>query len=350
MLVSEVWPDEIPEPFLYGDDWRCRKRVYADLSTACLPNDSLQGEQKAASLRLELPWPQTGSPKQWKLLNDWYFVIMPQVQVAGLTYILDKLPCIQGIAELFKKAIGCNYLAGHWEMNLIESLDWPWSDPIDMASHTNTTPVAPSWSLASVHGKTWHHVSSQKVFPVAEFLGASGTTVSNGPTIVRDPCRLRIKGPAYRLGMDINEVIHEGVCEDLTCTFRPGSSWPPGLWHSKNAVTEWDCGVPIYSDSHQSSKMEASIHRHKDTRARNGNGYLITVREDSALFLVTLTVHRGLPTMLSGIVTRQVSEEPDGPVLERIGHWEVDLPESERARFADESFIEGMRQTVFYLV
>lgn len=105
-----------------------------------------------------------------RLLINWYCVVMPQVQVAELTYILDKLPCIQGLAELFKKAIGHDYLAGHWELSLIESLDWVSPRPYHMASYTNTTPVAPSWSVASVHGKTWYRRSDLGVFPVAEPL------------------------------------------------------------------------------------------------------------------------------------------------------------------------------------
>lgn len=271
---------------------------------------------------------------------------MPQLQVAELTYILDKFPCIQGIAELFKNVIGCAYLAGHWELSLIESLDWMSPLPHNMPSYTNTTPVAPSWSLASVHGKTWYKNSHQGSFPVAEFLGASSTTMSDGPITVRDLCRLRIKGPAHRLGMDINEVIIESTTGDTpSLSFFPGSSWLPGHWPPENDVTHWTRVVPIYADSHQSYKMEASIHIH--------DGNLVTVREDSALFLVILIIFwREHGLNLSGIVTRQVSEESDGPVLERIGNWHSNVPDSELAHFAGESFREGMKQleSTFYLV
>lgn len=345
-LVSEVWPAGIPFPFLYERDLGLRKRVYADLFTACLLNDSSQGEQKAASPDNNVLWPQTGSPQKMRLLRDWYCVIMPQVQVAELTRITDKLPCIQGIAELFKKAIGCNYLAGHWELSLIESLGWNSPGPFDMTSCTNTRPVAPSWSLASVNGKTWY-LPGRPVFPVAEFLGASSTTINNGPTTVSDLCRLRIKGPAHRLGMDINEVIL-GRHQSLSLGLR--SSWLSGPWGSKDDVAHWQSGVHIQADSHQENEMEASIQRHKDTVNRNGHVYLVTVREDSALFLVMLNIVRDDRLLLSGIITRQVSEESDGPVLERIGQWHVLVPDSERPHFADESFREGMKQIIFYLV
>lgn len=278
------------------------------------------------------------------------FVVMPQVQVAELTYILDKLPCIQGLAELFKKSIGHDYLAGHWELSLIESLDWVSPQPHDMALYTNTTPVAPSWSVASVHGKTWYRHSVSGVFPVAEFLGGSDT-VSNGSSTMSGLCRLRIKGPAHRLGMDVNEV--RSLAGSGTIHFYPGSSWLPGLWPSKDDVAHLGQNIIpalIYADSHQSYKMEASIKRHENTLIRGGCESLITVREDSALFLVILTIHRERLSYLSGIVTRQVSEEIDGPVFERVGHWWIHIPWSKWAQFEGESFRDCMKQTIYFIV
>lgn len=353
MLISEVWPDKLLRYFFSENDWGVRKRVYATLFGARLLDDFPEREQRAVTPTRPFLWPQMGSSQKMALLTDWYSVIMPQVQVAELTYILDKLPCIQGIAELFKKAIGCDYLAGHWELGLIESLDWDSPNSRDMASYPNTPPVAPSWSLASVHGKTLYFESDQGVFPIAEFLGASSTTVRNGPTTASCLCRLRIKGPAHRLGMDINEIMC-GSRESVYLYFYPGSSLLPEPWRSKDDVAHWDWKIRIEADTHQRYKMEASIQRHRDDLIRKWPEYLVTVREDAALFLVILTIHDGITynSRLSGIVARKVSEESDGPVLERIGHWIVDMPWSKRAYFADESLreLEGFKQSIFYLV
>lgn len=354
LLASEVWPEKILQQFLYDKDWISRKRVYSTLSDARLPNDYPQAEQEAANTRSGLRWPQTGSRRKMSLLIDWYKVVMPQVQVSELTYISDKLPCIQGLAELFKKAIGHDYLAGHWELSLIESLDWvsPWPHLYNMASHTNTTPVAPSWSVASVNGKTSYHESNLEVFPVAEFLGVSNTTVSNGSTAMSALCRLRIKGHAHRLGMDVDEFIFGSE----TLLFSPGSSWLPELWPSRYHVAySRQDDASIYADSHQSYKMEASIQRHEKPRFQRGQESAVTVREDSALFLVILTIHRGdrsslSGTCLSGIVTRQISEESDGPVFERIGQWTMPVPRSKVVQFENESFRDCMKQTSFFLV
>lgn len=130
---------------------------------------------------------------------------------------------------MFGKAIGCNYLAGHWELGLIESIDWRGPLPYMMASHTDTTPVAPSWSMALVNGQTYKIGFHSSALPVADFLGASSRTGSHNSTALSAQCRLRFRSFAYRMGTNANEVIC-GVGHKSDLYFSVGTKWLPGYW------------------------------------------------------------------------------------------------------------------------
>jgi hypothetical protein len=65
-----------------------------------------------------------------------------------LTHPLDKLTALSGVAEVYHKLIGSNYVAGLWESTLIHDLTWcgghkPPPTPVDY--------IAPTLSWASVH-------------------------------------------------------------------------------------------------------------------------------------------------------------------------------------------------------
>lgn len=251
---------------------------------------------------------------------------MPRLQAAKLTYIDDKLPCIRGIAEVFKEAIGCDYLAGHWKLGLIESLDWlPHS--VDEPC-TNATPAAPSWSMASVNGGTYYvGCRTGDVSPLASLLEASSIRVDDHsatiPTTICQ-CRLRVKGFAHRLGVDASESICGQRNHHLYLNL--GTPFFPGQWGSReefsdrvdhpcHAYPDW---VP---DEHRGNEMEELLQWHRDTKI--GNGCLVTVRKESApLYCIVLNESgQDFTDIISGIIAKEVSEESDGPVLERVGHW-----------------------------
>lgn len=184
---------------------------------------------------------------------------MAQLQATELTYIDDTLPCIQGIAAIFKDAIGCDYLAGHWKLGLIESLDWL---PNSVFECSNTTPAAPSWSMASVNGFTYHSGGFGGDFsPLASLLEASSINADDHSATslgITSQCRLRIKGFAHRLGVDTNE----SICgRPYGLYLNLGTPWLPGYWGSRDEFSD-RVNQPCYSypnwvpDTHRGNEIE----------------------------------------------------------------------------------------------
>lgn len=70
----------------------------------------------------------------------------PQEFAKNLTNPADKLVAISAIARELQPFMNCRYLAGHWEIALVNQLAWTGSNGSQRAS----TYRAPSWSWASV--------------------------------------------------------------------------------------------------------------------------------------------------------------------------------------------------------
>lgn len=353
LIASEVWPERILQSLMSSDQWRQRKKVFAELTCAHPPNGSSETDWEELHHTV---LPQAGSVHQRQLIMLWYEVVIPRLQAAELTYIDDKLPCIRGIAEMFKEAIGCDYLAGHWKLGLIESLGW---QPSPAFECTNATPAAPSWSMASVNGGTSHGFFGDLsgFSPLASLLEASSISADDRSASIpgiTGQCRLRVKGFAHRLGVDANESICGQKCHVMYLNL--GTPWLPGYWGSRDEfsdrVRQPRYGYPKWvPDKHRGNEIEELTQWHRDTEI--GNGCLVTVRKESApLYSIALNGSRAFGTnRISGIIAKQVSEESDGPVLERIGHWSYLLSNNlEAARVDVEILQQYEKQRIFYLV
>jgi hypothetical protein len=80
------------------------------------------------------------------LLSDWYKIVMVYTE-RSITHPLDKLPALQGIAEIYRRVIDDDYVYGLWKSDLYMGLLW----------HGGITRYqrhyrAPSWSWASLDG------------------------------------------------------------------------------------------------------------------------------------------------------------------------------------------------------
>lgn len=116
--------------------------------------------------------------------------------------------------------------------------------------------------------------------------------------------------------------------------------------HCHGAYLSW---VP---DTHRSNEIEELTQWHRDMRI--GDGCLVTVRWDSApLYCIVLNESREYgKNRISGIIAKQVSEESDGPVLERVGHWfyHVHREQLKAGRVDVEVLQQYEKQRIFYLV
>jgi hypothetical protein len=92
----------------------------------------------------------------------------------SLTEPADKLPALSGIANVFQRVIGSNYLAGLWEVELLDSLYWwAYADGGRPSCY-----IAPSWSWASIP------YAVEFSFPVRKFGDQPGLRYLNEPTKV----------------------------------------------------------------------------------------------------------------------------------------------------------------------
>ncbi|KAI7773079.1 hypothetical protein LA080_011996 [Diaporthe eres] len=268
LIASEVWPERIVQSLMSSDQWRQRKKVFADLTCA---------------------HPQNGLSKTER--EEVHHTVLPQAGSLGL----------------------------------IESLGWV---PHPELECTNATPAAPSWSMAPVNGGSYHSGGFYGDFsPLASLLEASSISANDASATIpgiTSQCRLRIKGFAHRLGVDPNESICGHTCYGVYLNL--GTLWLPCLWgsrepfpdrveqHCHGAYPSWD-SAPLYRIVLNESKEYGK-------------------------------------NRISGIIAKQVSEESDGPVLERVEHWFYHVHREQlKAGGVDVEVLQQYeKQRIFYLV
>jgi hypothetical protein len=100
----------------------------------------------------------TASPKQvfdfillktkgYSIQDNWYSIISDYSK-CRLTFAEDKLPALSGIASRCQQITQDEYLAGHWRINLVQSLFWK----VGAQASRVKTYRAPTWSWASIDG------------------------------------------------------------------------------------------------------------------------------------------------------------------------------------------------------
>ncbi|KAM0226642.1 hypothetical protein ACHAP5_012371, partial [Fusarium lateritium] len=96
-----------------------------------------------------------------------------------LTYALDKLPAISGVAEVWAQALDDSYLAGIWLSHLPGALLWRSAQPHKQAQQPREY-LAPTWSWASLIGQIdWFDHSMTMIDPKVVIV--DGTTAPMYP-------------------------------------------------------------------------------------------------------------------------------------------------------------------------
>lgn len=94
--------------------------------------------------------------REMRIRMAWYRIV-EDYTLRGLTQIRDKLPAIGGIADTVAQLTKDTYLAGLWRKSLWHDLLWYRFHnhnrrAEDLFVRTRRSPIAPSWSWASVEG------------------------------------------------------------------------------------------------------------------------------------------------------------------------------------------------------
>lgn len=127
--------------------WECFTTQRCEIFPLGLPYDIpiknfdiLWDQQELESaLPLKMSW------RAFALWND----LIEEYTKCQLTRQSDKLVAFSGLAKVFEKATGDEYVAGWWKSRLAEQLDWRVYHPVARSD----TYRAPSWSWASIDGQ-----------------------------------------------------------------------------------------------------------------------------------------------------------------------------------------------------
>ncbi|KAL5363454.1 hypothetical protein BJX96DRAFT_155746 [Aspergillus floccosus] len=116
--------------------------------------------------------------------EDW-FDLIERYSTRHLTYPLDKLPALAGIAARASRATGDRYVAGHWRSYLLRGLLWrnglKWSTKPHWRKYkaqaftpSSSEYIAPSWSWDS---SASYVIFQRHVVDEAELLGVEARTI-----------------------------------------------------------------------------------------------------------------------------------------------------------------------------
>ncbi|KAI1734720.1 heterokaryon incompatibility protein-domain-containing protein [Xylaria scruposa] len=113
---------------------------------------------------------------RWNQYDAWYSVI-EEYSTKDLTYVIDHLPALSGLAGLFQRVHHATYVAGLWREDLQLGLAW-YVASNDPRPVKDAGDQKPSWSWASVglvrlKFRAWRAFSTHVVSNGAEILDAS---------------------------------------------------------------------------------------------------------------------------------------------------------------------------------
>lgn len=87
-----------------------------------------------------------------------WFEIVRCYSKCKLTKASDKLAAIMGLAVVVQKSLGCRYVAGMWEQDVVDQLPW-YLTPVEApGSRDEVRAMGPSWSWVSVNGCVIHRL------------------------------------------------------------------------------------------------------------------------------------------------------------------------------------------------
>ncbi|KAL9616493.1 MAG: hypothetical protein Q9160_008636 [Pyrenula sp. 1 TL-2023] len=205
-------------------------------------------------------------PAKEVVLRYWYTMLV-QYTDREMTNPRDKFPAISSVASLVGDVLGCRYLAGIWEDDMIRGMSWmtvqaynkhmgqPLTRPTTSTKEhlpRKKLTRAPSWSWASVEGCVFVHHSrfnerrfcdpqNFRLWPSDPDNGAWGLKTSCTPSM--DAGELHVKGVLKRVRVFDEEEEEAADVESWRKAFKNHVSQP--RWASNPYA------VPIVEDGEQ---------------------------------------------------------------------------------------------------
>ena len=135
----------------------------------------------------------TPGGKPYTYYDQWREIVQRYTS-RHLTHQSDVLPALSGLADNFQQVTGDQYLAGLWKGDLLRGLGWQRSPErkwLEDGTVAEVVPLqeylAPSWSWASVYGKSatfpssLPHQSDNEVFQMAKIVDVSVEPATSDP-------------------------------------------------------------------------------------------------------------------------------------------------------------------------
>ncbi|OCT44623.1 hypothetical protein CLCR_05577 [Cladophialophora carrionii] len=137
----------------HGIFWECAERCASEFEPGSTETGGL--------LTLSVMFPPTSGPenagkKKNDIMLEWTGILADYSE-RNLSVVTDKFPAISAIAQRVTLLTGDTYLAGMWKSRLFDDLLWTGMWKFPSFRQRPSEYVAPTWSWASVIGKTSHN-------------------------------------------------------------------------------------------------------------------------------------------------------------------------------------------------
>lgn len=177
--------------------WECRGGSHYDSEVIFEDNQSRRAARDLKNLPLQIESVSPSSPasKIFEIMAIWRKIV-EEYSRKELTYEMDVLPALSGLASLIHTATGDEYLAGIWRSDLPGALRWVHDPPLNWRSSTY---LAPSWSWACYKKSIpVTYLSSTDVQYKAKVLDAGVTLVGENPFGCVSDAFLKLEGLVLR--------------------------------------------------------------------------------------------------------------------------------------------------------
>ncbi|KIV78473.1 hypothetical protein PV11_10188 [Exophiala sideris] len=153
-----------------------------------------------------------------------------------LTYPMDRLPAISGIARYLEHGDFGGYFAGHWQATLPETLAW-YIDQSDLPRSTvPKTTMAPSWSWATTENQVWFEYNHNRCH--ATLIKVTSCVVGNNPYGRVSAGTINLLAPVVN-----GELICERLVLEWTEEERYSVSWYPDVGKHEEKIRPVLCVI-----------------------------------------------------------------------------------------------------------
>lgn len=157
--------------------WECRCDSYFD-SEVIFEENQFRRENRALKnfpLQMDTVSPLSPASKISEVMAFWRKIVN-EYSKKELTFEMDVLPALSGLASLVHTATGAQYLAGIWSCDLPAALQWVPESP----DWRSTTYLAPTWSWATCKK------SCPTMYPLSSAAQCTVKVLDAGVTLVGD--------------------------------------------------------------------------------------------------------------------------------------------------------------------